>query len=298
MAEPALALDALSTALLARARDPVPRSWLRLRLHDTDLGWLSPQRARELAGLLAHSRIEPADGVLAWRPPVSDGRRLSVLLQEAAQTLRVRGSIRGWRDEAYACEAPLADPCAARGAELLRLERAAFRAFGLMSRAVHVNGWLPDGRMLCGRRALAKATDPGRLDNLAAGGLGAGEALLDCARRELLEEAGVEAGLSLGLRACGALRSTRVEPEGLHDEVLHVYALELPEGFEPRNQDGEVSEFLCLDEQALAQRLAAGEFSADAGLVVALGWRDRQARRRAGPAGAAGQVRGGDDGAG
>jgi 8-oxo-dGTP pyrophosphatase MutT (NUDIX family) len=151
---------------------------------------------------------------------------------------------------------------------LFRLERAAFRFFGLRSRAVHVNGWTPDGHLLCGRRALSKATDPGALDNLAAGGLGADEAPLACARRELLEEAGVAAEHSGRLQWRGLIHSRRLEDGGLHDELLHVYALRLPAGFSPCNRDGEVSEFLRLAPAALPARL--GEFSPDAGAVIAL----------------------------
>lgn len=203
-------------------------------------------------------------GALRWRPRGDPSDEIGM----AALALRARGVIGGWRDERYRCERPLADPCAAFGAELFTLERAAFRCFGLMSRAVHINGRLPDGRWVCGRRALTKATDPGKLDNLAAGGLAAGEDLLACARRELLEEAGVPALLSALLAPRGALRATRWEVEGLHDEVLHVFDLALPDGFEPSNGDGEVSEFVVLDAHEARARLTAGEFGPDAAAVM------------------------------
>lgn len=238
-------------------------SWPRFVLDALPLGRLAPGHGELLAPLLAHARWR--DGDLHWAPP-PDQR--SALIQAAAEALHARGAIRGWRGEAYACEAPLGDPCAERGAELFRLERAAFRFLGLMSRAVHINGWWPDGRMLCGRRALHKPTDPGKLDNLAAGGLAAGEELLACARRELWEEAGVPPALSGALRPAGALRATRVEPEGLHDEVLHCFDLDLPADFRPANRDGEVAEFLALAPDELRRRLDGGEFSPDATLVA------------------------------
>lgn len=241
------------------------QDWPRLWLDAWPIGRLAPGHRESLLPLLApDARL--IDGELHWRPPVAER---SARIQSAALALRDRGLIRGWRGEAYACEAPVPEPCRERGAELFRLERAAFRYFGLMSRAVHINGWWPDGRMLCGRRALNKATDPGRLDNLAAGGLGAGESLLDCARRELWEEAGVPFALSQALRDAGALRSCRaIAGEGLHDEILHLYELQLPADFMPRNRDGEVQEFLFLGPLQLRERLAAGEFSPDAAQVV------------------------------
>lgn len=241
------------------------QDWPRLWLDELPIGRLAPGHREAVLPLLA-SHAALVDGELRWRPPEAER---SPLIQAAALALRDRGLIRGWRGEAYACEAPMADPCTERGAELFRLERAAFRFFGLMSRAVHINGWWPDARMLCGRRALSKATDPGKLDNLAAGGLSAGEAPLDCARRELWEEAGVPPALSRDLQSAGVLRSCRVVlGEGLHDEVLHIYRLCLPAHFMPSNQDGEVAEFLALEPTALRARLAAGEFSPDAGLVL------------------------------
>ncbi len=239
----------------------LPADWLRLSIQGAPVGWLSPRRAALAARWLPAAVLQ--SDALNW---VSDSP--GEQLEAVALRLREQGEIGGWRNEAYACECPVSDPCAGFGRELFRLERAAFRFFGLMSRAVHVNALLPDGRMVCGRRALHKATDPGRLDNCAAGGLAAGESLLDCARRELWEEAGVPAMMSRGLRPCGAIRSRRIEPEGLHDEVLHVYALELPEGFEPCNRDGEVSEFVCLSPAQLGQRLDAGEFSPYAEMVI------------------------------
>lgn len=229
---------------------------------DLVIGEVEAVHAARLCKLMP--AVRPEGGALHWHPGSDPSREIG----QAAQALREQGLIPGWRDERYRCEQPVADPCREFGAELFTLERAAFRFFGLMSRAVHVNGLRADGRLWCGRRALHKATDPGCLDQLAAGGLAAGEDLLVCARRELAEEAGVPAAFSAGLRPCGAWRVTRPVPEGLHDEVLHVFELRLPEDFVPVNCDGEVSEFLLLTPAELARRLP--EFSPDAAAVLRL----------------------------
>ncbi|MDH0865969.1 DUF4743 domain-containing protein [Mitsuaria sp. GD03876] len=262
-------LVAVMPRCLQLARQPLPEGLIPLRLGEATIGRVHPMRQV----LLAECWPELAwhDGALCWDAEALETDVRSERIGAVALALRERGAIAGWRGERYACERPVDDPCAARGEVLFRLERAAFRFFGLMSRAVHVNGFLPGARLVCGRRAMTKATDPGRLDNLAAGGLTADEDLVDCARRELLEEAGVPMAISASVQPRGALRSTRMEPEGLHDEVLHVFSLPLPAGFAPRNGDGEVSEFLTLDLESLAQRLAAGEFSHDAAAVSAFG---------------------------
>jgi 8-oxo-dGTP pyrophosphatase MutT (NUDIX family) len=118
-------------------------------------------------------------------------------------------------------------------------------------------------------RALSKATDPGRIDNLAAGGLGAGESVLGCAIRELHEEAGLRAELAGQVQPAGRLVTRRREPQGWHDEALLVYNLLLPAGVEPRNLDGEVSGFLCLSpDEAMARQ---SEMTEDAAGVLAQG---------------------------
>lgn len=260
---------------LQQARQPLPKGLLPLRLGDVPIGRLHPMRQAVLKDVWPE--LELHDGVLRWDAASLSVDERSDRIGEVARALRDRGVITGWRDERYACERPTSDPCDQRGDVLFRLERAAFRFFGLMSRAVHVNGFLPGARLVCGRRAMTKATDPGRLDNLAAGGLAADEDLVACARRELREEAGVPMSVSAAVQSRGSLRSLRMEPEGLHDEVLHVFSLQLPAGFVPRNGDGEVSEFLTLDLESLAQRLAGGEFSHDAAAVSAFGLQHAQA---------------------
>ena len=222
-------------------------------LDDLPIGQVEDRWADLLLQALPTAHRDHA--VIRWQPGSDHPSERSAQIQAAALLLRERGAVVGWRDERYRCEQPVAEPTLAFGAELFQLERAAFRFFGLMSRAVHVNGLRADGQVWCGRRAPHKAIDPGRLDSLAAGGLGAGEDILDCARRELFEEAGVPSALVTALIARGAVRTRRAEPEGWHDEVLHVFDLLLPDDFVPANQDGEVSEFVLLAPPVLRARL-------------------------------------------
>lgn len=249
---------------LAGVTQALPEGGVRLLLDGRPIGWLDQPRAATLRELWPALKADGA--ALHWQGGGRSPMALSAEIGVVAEQLRALGAVSGWRNELYRCEADRRS--AARGRALFRLERAAFRFFGLRSRAVHVNGWTADGRLLCGRRSLAKATDPGALDNLAAGGLGADEAVLACARRELWEEAGLPLESSVRLQWRGLVHARRVEDGGLHDELLHVYALQLPPGFEPRNRDGEVSEFLCLTPAELRARLA--EFSPDAADVVSL----------------------------
>jgi 8-oxo-dGTP pyrophosphatase MutT (NUDIX family) len=256
-------------ALLAQAREPLPRDWLRWCMDDLELGWLAPARVAPVLAVLAGCTVQGRR--LVWHAQdLTPGER-SLAMRGAALRLHELGLIKGWRGEAFACERPVVEPERQRGEPLFEMERAAFRFFGLQSRAAHVNGFTPDGWLWCGRRAPTKATDPGLLDNLAAGGLPAGEALRLCAQRELGEEAGVPPELAQGLWDLGALHTRRRVPEGWHDEVLQVFNLTLPAGFVPRNQDGEVSEFLCLEAGSALARCQADEFTRDAAVVTAFG---------------------------
>jgi 8-oxo-dGTP pyrophosphatase MutT (NUDIX family) len=142
---------------------------------------------------------------------------------------------------------------------------------------VHVNGFLPDGRLWCARRALTKATDPGMLDNVTAGGLPSGETVQDCLQRELAEEAGLFNLQGHLLQPAGQVRTSRLEREGWHDEILHVFNLTLPDGFAPHNQDGEVAEFMCLRPGEVLARTEAGEFTVDAVQTLIQGLRANSA---------------------
>jgi ADP-ribose pyrophosphatase YjhB (NUDIX family) len=111
---------------------------------------------------------------------------------------------------------------------------------------------------------LNKATDPGMLDNVTAGGLPSGESVQTCLQRELAEEAGLFNLEGHVLQAAGSVRTSRIEPQGWHDESVLVFNLTLADTFIPVNQDGEVAEFMCLSAQQVLARMLAGEFTVDA----------------------------------
>ena len=189
-------------------------------------------------------------------------RARSRALQSVAQQLHRAGLIADWRNEASA----LLDE---QGVEIARCERGAFCTLGLQNRAVHINGWHPDGRLWVARRSALKRADPGKLDNLAAGGVGAGETPRRCALRELWEEAGVSAAIARRVDFPGmVIRSLRETTFGLHDELVIVADLVLPADFEPNGRDGEVESFACLDRAAVEAALDGGEFTVEAALAT------------------------------
>lgn len=188
---------------------------------------------------------------------------LSKSLGELANRMQQAGFIPGWRHEDFAW-------IDQNGHEYFRLERSAFRTFGFRSMASHINGFTKTGNLWLGRRSENKATDPGRLDNLAAGGIGADETPWVNARRELWEEAGVPPQISDQIEPVGCIQMRRPIPgRGFHDEQLFIYDLELADNFVPTNHDGEVSGFIEISLSEAAARILADEFTSDAAIVTA-----------------------------
>ena len=262
-----IAQDDLRSVLRAVDR-PVPPQFVGLYLGEKRIGRLAPEHVAPLLDRLPQCQLSER-GVVWLGAERSSVQERSTQLAGAAQALRQAGWITGWRDELYSYWGEIEHAPDPAEPHAFALERAAFRFFGLRSHAVHINGFAPDGRVWCGIRSMSKATDPGRIDNLAAGGLSAGESVLDCAIRELHEEAGLDPELARQVQPAGRVVTRRRESQGWHDEALLVYNLLLPAGTMPRNLDGEVSGFLCLSpEQAMAR---LGEMTDDAAGVLAQG---------------------------
>ena len=210
-----------------------PSRYVRLIAGGRQIGWLQPELAARLS---------------AWPAVFNSSSEKVVLLKPAelppiVEQLAQEGFIPGWRNERY------------RIADLFEIERAAARPFGLTPHAVHVNG-IVGNHMWLARRAGDKAIDPGMLDNLVGGGVTAGLSIEEVLVKEAWEEAGIPAELARSARRGGTASILREVPEGVQSETVHVYDLDLPADFEPKNQDGEVSEFLLLRfERVLENRL-------------------------------------------
>ena len=189
----------------------------------------------------------------------------TVALAEVTRALLDEGAISGWRNETFPVRFRPDD------APLFHIERAAMRFFGLRSAAAHLNGFVRDAEGLkiwIARRSAAKSIDPGRLDSLVGGGIPSGQDAWQALLRECHEEAGIESALASQATAASALAVCHEVPEGLHSEILYPYDVELPDDFRPRNVDGEVSEFKLLGATEVADRVANGEFTCEAGLIT------------------------------
>jgi 8-oxo-dGTP pyrophosphatase MutT (NUDIX family) len=227
------------------------------------VGWLRPSFADQLRRWPHVFEVGEAFVTLKAKPDTPQGR--SAAMAEVIKELARDGVVGGWRDEMVSVTHHYGQP------ELLRMERAASRHFGIMGYGAHLNGFTRRGGTVhawIARRAPNKPVDPDKLDNLVGGRISAGLSVDETLRKESWEEAGISPGLLGDLTCLGAVRVEYSVPEGLHREVLFVHDLWLPEDFKPQNQDGEVAEIRCMAVEEVLQNLLAGDFTLDAGVVM------------------------------
>ena len=188
------------------------------------------------------------------------------VMGKVARALRDRGLIAGWRDEVYPVAPRFGDPV------VFDIERAAVPFFGIRGYGVHINGWVKteDGPMMwIGRRSLTKPTGPGLLDQVVAGGLPSGVALMENVIKECREEAGIDADLARQAVSVGTVSYITEREEGLRHDVLFNYDLLLPTNFLPVNEDGEVAEFMLWPMAQVHEEVGhEGVFKFNAALVV------------------------------
>jgi 8-oxo-dGTP pyrophosphatase MutT (NUDIX family) len=101
------------------------------------------------------------------------------------------------------------------------------------------------------------------------GQVGAGETVETALVRETVEEAGLDVAALLDLAKGDRLTIRRPVTEGYMVEHIDVFRARLPAGLVPCNRDGEVERFECLDAGELEQRLARGDFTLEASLILA-----------------------------
>ncbi|APA87031.1 DUF4743 domain-containing protein [Paraburkholderia sprentiae WSM5005] len=196
----------------------------------------------------------------------------SAALASVIGALAADGRIPGWRNETYAIRNAFDAP------PLAYIERAASRFFGTMTYAVHLNGVVEcaDGgapfggapQLWIARRSHTKATDPGMLDNVVAGGIGWGFGIAETIVKECWEEAGIPAQVAASAVAGRTAHVLQSLPEGTQAEQVFIYDLALPADFAPRNQDGEVGEHRLARIDEVARWIEEGALTVDASLAT------------------------------
>lgn len=228
------------------------------------VGWI---RATDLSLLARWPDVFEINGTRVTLAPAFDTVDLrSAALGSVIGALAAEGCIPGWRNETYAIRNAFDAP------PLAYIERAASRFFGTMTYAVHLNGVVEyaDGapQLWIARRSDTKATDPGMLDNVVAGGIGWGFGVAATIVKECWEEAGIPEEIAARATAGRTAHVLQSLPEGTQAEQIFIYDLALPADFAPRNQDGEVGEHRLARIDEVARWIEEGAMTVDASLAT------------------------------
>jgi len=195
-----------------------------------------------------------------------DPDTVSRIVDGVVDTLVAARLVPKWRNETF--------DVAPRWGEkpIFRLDRGAVPFFGVRAYGVHLNGYRRDGdrySLWIGKRASNKQVAPGKLDNMVAGGIGNGYGAAATLAKEAEEEAAIPPALIDRAVAAGALTYRMETKLGIRDDVMFVYDLEVPDGFQPSNADGEIAGFELMPLTDILERIrTTKDFKFNVNLVI------------------------------
>ena len=241
-----------------------PAEFVPFHIDGALVGQVRPAFARELARW--HAVFQFDEQGLSLVAPLRGFEARSRAVAGVIDRLRADGVINRHHGEPYRVAADFASP------PLLMIDRASVAWFGIRAYGQHLNAYVLDGggmKMWLGRRSRSKPSFPGMLDQLVAGGLPYGIPLAVNLAKECWEEAAIPAELAARARPVGTVSYCCETGNGLKPDVLFNYDLELPAGFVPHANDGEMEEFLLLPLAEVAEIVDTGEaFKPNCNLVV------------------------------
>jgi hypothetical protein len=247
-----------------RCRQWNPGRYRRFWIGSQKVGWVAHDMAKRLAAFPGVFEIQPDAVRLA--PGLDTFAARSEAVAGVLERLKAEGLVPGWRHEFYPVAASFHAP------PLMRMERAAVPLFGVQGYGVHLNGYVGAGegmKIWVARRSRFKATGPGKLDHIVAGGQPAGLGLMQNLVKECAEEAALPEALARRARPAGLVSYLTETSEGLRNDVLFAYDLELTPDFTPRNNDGEVEKFFLWPVARVMQVLAeSDDFKFNVALVI------------------------------
>jgi len=206
--------------------------------------------AAKLADISPDLHYEP--DALYWTTPATDFESRNQAMDKLTDTLLSAGLAPYRHGELYPVTTGDRDQA------LFLMDRALVPYFGVRAFGQHINGYVRrNGEiyMWIGRRSLQKRNEPGKLDNMVAGGLPWGLKLEENIIKECWEEAGIPAELAATAQATGHIAYRCEIEKGLKPDTMFTYDLELPEDFIPSCTDGEVDEFYLWPIEQVAQQV-------------------------------------------
>lgn len=189
---------------------------------------------------------------LYWTPTANDFATRNQVMAELTETLLATRLLPYCHGEMYPVTA------GDREQPVFLMDRALAPYFGVRAFGQHMNGYIRRNgeiHMWIARRSLQKRHEPGKLDNMVAGGLPWGLSLQENLAKECWEEAGIPAELAAQAQATGIITYRRETECGLKPDTMYCYDLELPDDFIPHCTDGEVDEFHLWPLEQVAQQV-------------------------------------------
>jgi hypothetical protein len=229
----------------------------------TQVGWLTHER---VAALAAHPDVfVPSQCGIALHRSLATPKARTAAIKEIAPDLVASGRFAELRKEIYAVKNRWSEK------EHFRLDRGLVPAFGARAFGVHVNGYVEkrDGlHVWIGTRATDRMVEPGKLDNIVAGGQPAGLSLMKNVIKECAEEASIGAR-----RAKTAVPASMItyacEREGaLRADTLFCFDLEMPKNEKPKPSEEIISYELMPLAEALRLVRSTDRFKFNVNLVV------------------------------
>lgn len=227
------------------------------------IGWLRRGNAEVLA---RHPDVFAIEAESARLLATGDADTLSHTVDGVVDALVAERLVPKYRNETFDVLPHWGEP------PLFRLDRGAVPFFGVRAYGVHLNGFRRDGgkyRLWIGKRAANKQVSPGKLDNMVAGGIGNGHGAATTLVKEAAEEAGIPHALIARAAPVGGLTYRMETKNGIRDDVMFVYDLEVPKDFTPTNSDGEISEFELMPLADVLERIrTTADFKFNVNLVI------------------------------
>lgn len=233
--------------------------YLPVLVGQTQVGWASQEMVGHLRPFQGHmcrfTSAENGDPAIELAPFEETGEGRTEVVAELVRSLVADGvvkkrSLRNELQEVRPIDTGFVGPDGPP--PLLHIERAAMIYFGVPSHGVHINGYVRDPEkpddprphsVWIATRSLSKATYPGLLDQVVAGGQPSSMTLLENVQKECEEEASFPAEVVQNVRATGLVSYRYATRKGLSTKRLVTFDVELPQDLSPLCADGEVEKF-------------------------------------------------------
>jgi len=208
------------------------RRFVPFTVEGVQYGWLTPERAEVL---LTHGSVfQLAASGVGMNAKLNTPAKRSRAVADIASELTRTGIFLKPRGELYAVKNRWSERSA------FNIDRAFVPALGLRAFGVHVNGVVQkrgSPHLWIGTRAKSLLVEPGKLDNMVAGGQPAGLGLMENLIKECGEEAHITPRLARTAKPASVITYSFACPEGLRVDTLFCYDLVMPAAVKPRPSD-------------------------------------------------------------